>query len=370
MRIWIAPSAFFPSRGGVEELSLQLAREYHRRGHTVAVVVHHPPSAPLAGTEVEGVSVHRLQMDLPGRHPAALARYPLDLRRQARALDALGDPPDVIHVQCPANQVPAISLYADRRRVPLMITTQGEVTMDATRIYQRSAQMRLALRWGSWRAGALTACSRRAAEDASTVAPLFRHAVVVPNGVDPKQWVVTPLPEAPVYAAWGRHVPQKGLDLLIAAFAQVRQALPEARLLIGGDGPETHRLRRAAGPGVELVGPLDRQGVQDLLARARVAVVPSRLEPFGIVGVEAMACGRTVVWSTNGGLSDATGGLGFGVDPTDVGALANAMVAAHHDPVPVQVAREHAESLSWGAIASTYLVMYDTLIAGRTQQGE
>lgn len=358
LRIWLAPSAFHPSRGGVEELTLQLAREYIGRGHDVTVVVHHHPKDLPTSDVVEGVPVRRVDFDLPGSHPARLLRYPLEVRAAVTTLDALGPRPDLVHVQCASNQVLALSLWSRLRKVPLVLTTQGEVTMDAGRIYQRSAQIRAVLRLGSRRASALTACSRRAGDDAATVAGRFAGCEVVPNGVDPEQWTVTPLPDAPVYAAWGRHVPQKGLDLLIRAFARVREELPDARLLIGGDGPEHERLRALAGPGVELVGPLDRAGVQRLLESARVAVVPSRLEPFGIVAVEAMAAGRGVVWSTNGGLADATGGLGWGADPTDISALDEAMLTAHREPLDPSVARAHAESLTWQRIADRYLELY------------
>lgn len=357
-RIWLAPSAFHPSRGGVEELTLQLAREYIARGHDVTVIVHRHPADLPATDVVEGVPVRRVGFDLPGSDPRRLAVFPFALLRQLRQLDALGPRPDVVHVQCAANQVLALSQWTALRRIPLVLTTQGEVTMDAGRIYQRSAQIRQVLRVGSHRAAVLTACSRRAGDDAATVASRFAGCTVVPNGVDPGQWSVTPLPDAPIFAAWGRHVPQKGLDLLVEAFAIVREQLPDATLLIGGDGPEHERLRTLAGPGVELLGPLDRDGVQALLSSARVAVVPSRLEPFGIVAVEAMAAGRGVVWSTNGGLADATGGLGVGADPTDTHALAQAMLAAHRDPVDPMAARAHAESLRWTQIADRYLYLY------------
>lgn len=360
-RILLAPSAFHPSQGGVEELTLQLAQEYQRRGHAVTVLVHrHPVDLPAVDT-VEGVTVRRHPFDLPGSHPRRLLGYPASLRRAFAALDALGPRPDVVHVQCASNQALPLSLWAARRSIPFVLTTQGEVTMDAGRVYQKSLQMRTSLRLASRRADALTACSRRAGDDAATVASRFAGCEVVPNGVDPIQWQVTPLPEAPTFAAWGRHVPQKGFDLLLRAFARVRAELPDAVLRIGGDGPEHAALRAEAGPGVEFLGSLDRAGVQALLQRSRVAVVPSRLEPFGIVGVEAMAAGRTVVWSTIGGLSDATGGLGRSADPNDIPALAAAMLAAHRDPVDPQVARRHAESLSWQRIADRYLDLYGSL---------
>lgn len=370
LRIWLAPSAYHPSRGGVEELTLQLARDYQRRGHDVMVVVHcHPHDLPEQDV-VEGVPVRRVNFDLPGSHPARLLRHPAVLRRQLAALAAIGPRPDVIHVQCASNQVLPFTLWTTLRRIPLILTTQGEVTMDAGRVYQESLQMRAVLRLGSRRAAALTACSRRAGDDAANVARGFEHADVVPNGVDPTQWQVAPLPPDPVFAAWGRHVPQKGLDLLIQAFDRVRHELPGSVLRIGGDGPERQRLHDLAGPGVEFLGPLDRAGVQSLLQGSRVAVVPSRLEPFGIVAVEAMAAGRGVVWSTNGGLADATGGMGWGADPTDTRALAEAMISAHRDPLDPSVARAHAESLSWDRIGDRYLELYETVLGnGDTVRG-
>ena len=141
---------------------------------------------------------------------------------------------------------------------------------------------------------------------------------------------------------------------MIDAFAGVRREMPDAVLLIGGDGPQTPALVEMAGEGVEFLGPLDRADVQTLLSRSRSAVVPSRLEPFGIVAVEAMASGRGVVWSTNGGLGDATGGLGWGVDPTNTRALVRALMAAHQEPLQPERARRHAETLSWARVCDRY----------------
>lgn len=358
LRIWLAPSAFAPSTGGVEELTLQLAKEYSRQGHDVTVVVHRHPSHLPERDTVEGVEVRRMSLDLPGSTPRSLLRYPLTLRQQLAAVEAIGPRPDLVHVQCAANQVVPLALWCRWRDVPLVLTTQGEVTMDANAIYERSIQIRWSLRLGSRLASLLTACSQRAADDAAKIAPAFANAIVVPNGVDPDNWQVTSLPAQPTFAAWGRHVPQKGLDLLIRAFAEVRRQLPDAVLRIGGSGPETPALQELAGDGVKFVGNLDRSGVQALLDQSRVAVVPSRLEPFGIVAVEAMATGRGVVWSTNGGLADATGGMGIGVSPEDLAGMADAMVRLAKAPPEPRELRGHAESLSWTAIAQRYLELY------------
>jgi glycogen(starch) synthase len=368
VRIWLCPSAFFPHRGGVEELTLQLAREYAARGHQVLVVApKHPADLPSRDT-VEGVEVVRIEFASPRRAVRSLARFPRSLARQVAELGRLTPRPDVIHVQCPSLQMAALTAFGCVRRIPLVLTSQGEIVMDENDVYGQSSYLRLALRVSSRLAAGLTACSAWTAEQAGGFAPRFADAMVIPNGIDPSQWQVAAQVDEPVLCAWGRHVPQKGFDLLLPAFEDVRAEQPDARLLLGGSGAQTAALAAAAGPGVELLGPLDRAGVQTMLARSRAAVVPSRLEPFGIVALEAMAVGRPVVWSTVGGLAEATGGIGWGVDPNDRRALATAMLDAVTSTVSPDDARSHAESMSWRTIADQYLGLYETATPRRAAE--
>jgi glycosyltransferase involved in cell wall biosynthesis len=366
MRIWLAPSAFFPHRGGVEELTLKLAQHLQARGHDVLVVTNrHPLDLPAVDT-VEHVAVRRLAFPAPGRHPARWAGYRRTSGTTRAQLEWLRPTPDVVHVVCASTQLPTIMRAARDRGVATVITTQGETEMDAGRLYQRSAWMRRALDRWSRQADVLTACSAWTAEVTANVAPAFAGAVVIPNGIDPADWAaVGSRPDEPVVAAWGRHVPQKGFDLLLSAFDLVRRQRPGARLLLGGDGPERPRLQAAAGPGVELVGPLDRSGVAALLSQARIAVVPSRVEPFGIVALEALAAGRGLVWSTRGGLAQASGGLGRGVDPHATVALADAMLAELADPTDPDAARVHAAAHDWSVLAAQYEQQYRAALQHR-----
>jgi glycosyltransferase involved in cell wall biosynthesis len=290
-----------------------------------------------------------------------MARYPLQLVQQLRALVKLWrtNPPDLVHIQCPSLQTPLLTLMCTLKRVPLVVTSQGETKMDAHDVYGHSAFMRWSLRWGAKRAAALTACSTWTATAVAEIAPGFARADVILNGIDPDQWSVGEPVAAPVVCAWGRHVPQKGFDLLIESFKDVREVVPDAQLLLGGSGPESPNLQRIAGPGVSFLGPLDRTAVQEMLHRSRVAAVPSRLEPFGIVAVEAMATGRPVVWSTVGGLEEATQGLGWGVDPSDTKALSSALVEAlTASDLDAQKFRTAAEDRSWSRITDEYLAVY------------
>ena len=98
------------------------------------------------------------------------------------------------------------------------------------------------------------------------------------------------------YFAASRWVPYKRMDLIAAAF----RGLPERRLIIGGDGPEAARVRTAAGPNVEFVGEVSRERMRDLLRDARAFVFAAE-EDFGILPVEAQACGTPVIAYRHGG---------------------------------------------------------------------
>ena len=91
----------------------------------------------------------------------------------------------------------------------------------------------------------------------------------------------------------------KRVDLLVAAFAR----MPERRLVVIGDGPEMGRLRATAPPNVELLGRLPTPAVREHLQRAR-AFLFAGVEDFGIVMVEAQACGTPLIALGSGGAAE------------------------------------------------------------------
>ncbi len=90
-------------------------------------------------------------------------------------------------------------------------------------------------------------------------------------------------------------VPYKRIDLAIDGCRRVG-----ARLRIVGDGPERARLERRAGGDVTFLGPLTNEAIRDEYRRALAVILPGE-EDFGIVPVEAQACGRPVVALARGG---------------------------------------------------------------------
>jgi D-inositol-3-phosphate glycosyltransferase len=183
----------------------------------------------------------------------------------------------------------------------------------------------------------------------------------------------------------GRLVERKGLGTVVAALADV----PDAELVVaggphaselGGD-PEARRLLALArdhgvADRVQLRGRIERPDVAALLRSADVVVCAPWYEPFGMVAVEAMACGVPVVASAVGGLVDTVvdGVTGVHVPPRDPVALAAALRGLLADPAlraslgaaGVSRARDH---YSWPKVASATVDAYRELLV-RSRVGD
>lgn len=98
------------------------------------------------------------------------------------------------------------------------------------------------------------------------------------------------------YLTASRMVPYKKMDLIVEAFA----AMPDKRLVVVGDGPESQKIRAKAAPNVELLGYQSNERLKALLQNARAFVFAAE-EDFGILPVEAQACGTPVIAYGKGG---------------------------------------------------------------------
>ncbi|CCH33206.1 glycosyltransferase [Actinosynnema sp. NPDC047251] len=166
-------------------------------------------------------------------------------------------------------------------------------------------------------------------------------AEVVCNGVDttvlrPRSRVAARmrlgLPDLPTAVCVGRIAPLKGQDQLLKAWPAVLERVPDARLVLVGDGPMRDRWQASGDhPSVRWWG--HDTAVADFYTAADVVVLPSRAEGMALVPLEAMASGRTVVAFDVGGVRQSVGEAGAVVPAGDVPALAEAVAARLADPV-------------------------------------
>ena len=153
------------------------------------------------------------------------------------------------------------------------------------------------------------------------------------------------LDDRPVLLWVGRIAPIKGLDTLLDTVARLREAGRDMRLLVVGgeadeptNGHEASLRRRIAalglGESVRFVGPQPQSVLPLYYAAADVTVLPSYYESFGMVALEAMACGSPVIASRVGGLVTTVrdGVTGFLVPDGDVEALAERIETLVGDP--------------------------------------
>ncbi len=107
-------------------------------------------------------------------------------------------------------------------------------------------------------------------------------------------------PPAPLVAFAGRLIPEKRAYLIAAAVAAARRRLPDLRAVVIGDGPERDRLREAVeqhgvGDAIDLRGFVSAEEVRETLASAGCHLLPSAREGYGLVVIEAAACGTPSV---------------------------------------------------------------------------
>lgn len=202
---------------------------------------------------------------------------------------------------------------------------------------------------------------------------LQRRIVVIPNPVSPCAGDVSkPQSLGNVIVAMGRLVPQKGFDLLLAAFARLHGEYGEWRLVIYGAGPERSALQEQADR-LQIANCVTFAGlVEDVSARLRacdVFVLSSRYEGFPNALCEAMACGLPVVSfdCPSGPREIIREGIdGFLAPPEDVDALAAALSRLMDDADLRAQMGQRAAEITQRFGAERVMQMWDDLLTNVT----
>lgn len=312
------------------------------RGHEVHAVA---PSVALRGRAPSTLRAYEIPMRR--RSLSARARYMMAVRRLYERL-ARERPFDVIHQLNPVFAGISLAFAGDPTPVVLGAyvgewPADAETTdlMGSIRVPFAPA-LRRAVATAQQRHASALVVATPAAE--SLIVERRRHAgklVRIPHGIDPSIFRASDAfdePRDPTILFLGGTERRKGIYTLLDAFALVRRAVPECRLVVGGAGGRLAAVRayvadRPEAASVDFLGPVERRDVPALFRRATVFCAPSNGEPFGMSLLEAMASGKPVVVTDAGGPAHIVErGGGEKVPVGDAPALAAALVRVLESP--------------------------------------
>ncbi|WP_284986333.1 glycosyltransferase family 4 protein [Arthrobacter sp. fls2-241-R2A-172] len=197
------------------------------------------------------------------------------------------------------------------------------------------------------------------------------HVDVIGNGVDPAAWIPEPRLGKDVLFIGRLEYGHKGLDLLLAAWSRCCDRV-DGDLLIAGSGPDEERLREAIRDAglthrVRMLGWLSGEEKFQALSNARLVVVPSRHETFGLVAIDALATGTPVITFNIPCLREIVPpGAGWLVEAFDVDAFAEEIAIRYAQPGLEQAAalgREFATGYNWDALAAKQAQSYNDSLA-------
>jgi len=321
---------YFPDAGGIESVTVSLAKGAARAGHVVSVVCFE--KTPASNKEIlDGVKIIRVPI------AKLLASQPLGFKYFLQCISAASKA-DVVHLHAP-NMLGALCTLFIPSRTRLLVHWHSDVLNKGIlgKILRplESALLR--------RANSIVATSQVYADASETLAPFKDKIAVVPIGVpDAKHYgsdsqlpptLASQIGSRKIVLAVGRLVRYKGFDVLIRAAQQLNK---HSVVVIVGGGPLQQELHQAIVYGgvedrVVLAGRLsDAAGLHALFERAALYCLPStyRAEAFGVVLLEAMTYGLPIVASDIPGSGvpwvNQHGVSGLNVPIGDAKALADA----------------------------------------------
>ncbi len=368
----------YPSHGGSGVVATELGLHLARLGCEIHFIATHLPFR----LENYDQNIFYHAVELPTYPVFQYPPYTLSLASTMHDV-ALRCGLDILHVHYAVPH--AAGAYLARQmlgadRVKLVTTLHGT---DITLVGQEPSYFPIT-RFLIEQSDAVTAVSGFLRDETVRVFGIGRDIEVIPNFVDARLYTPERNPEVRrrfaqpeekllVHASNFR--PVKNPRAVVEIFARVASALP-ARLLLVGDGPELPGVRDE----LEARGLLARAtclgsvtGLEDLLPACDLLLLPSLHESFGLVALEAMACGVVPLVTSRGGAREFVqdGVNGFLRDPDDLdGMAAAALRVLGDDALRLQMAEEARRDAAgdFGApcVVKRYLELYDRLLAPDT----
>ena len=283
--------------------------------------------------------------------------------------------PDVIHGQ----HIWLLSWLAIKTGVPYVVTAHGTDLMG----YKQGERFRKYADETANKAKRIITISN---DNTELVKELFPdaadNAVFMQNGYDTERFYPEPVSREHVEKMFdiklkekfvlfvGKLAHFKGIDILIEALRLYESEYPgKVTAIIAGDGELAGALKQQAKDGnlhdLHFVGHLNSTQLRELYSTADVDLVPSRREPFGLVAIEALACGCPVIATNQGGLTDIIhDDVGTLVDVEDAEGLAKAIHKEIYHPDRAargKAAAKYAlDNYAQGSLMDTLIKIYNS----------
>lgn len=345
MRLLLFSQQFKTFTSGLGTYARGLVEGLVRRGHRVTLAVPREQGEQLPG-------LHVVPMAFPRGNVTPFAA-PRMAREYARVLATEGSRHDVVHFLDAREAALGHSRIVSGRKPTVVGSIHDVYALDwcdpqyPRGLYDDRLVRGVYFTWQRWlERRAYRVPSAFAANSRYVAAAVARGYGVPPDRIDVIPIGVTtgrpvepvPLRGAPAILFVGGNYLRKGLSVLLQAFARVRASHPKASLHVVGGDAKVDRFRRRAdalgvGRAVAFHGWQPHERVRAMMAGASLLAMPSLVEAFGLVYLEAMSAGIPVVASDRGGTTEflVDGEDALVVPPRDVAALAAALERAAGD---------------------------------------
>jgi glycosyltransferase involved in cell wall biosynthesis len=180
--------------------------------------------------------------------------------------------------------------------------------------------------------------------------------------------------DKPLISFVGKFTDFKGIDILLKAAAIYEKEIPGIQTVLVGNGglwDDMHQLRDELGlQGIHFLGHQNQDVLAKIYNVANLSIVPSRFEPFGLVAVEALACGTPVIATNAGGLPDfineEVGALVPMEDPQALGDKIVEEIKNNTKATKGVYANEYAyNSYTWGKQVEKMIKLYEGAIESK-----
>jgi glycosyltransferase involved in cell wall biosynthesis len=321
-------------------------RKLAARGHFLHVAA---TNVQIKETLPPNVTIHKIHVPEPCTKPFSRVRYAFKVRALFRKLSTQIQF-DLIHQLNPVVTGLALSMIGIDKPivmgpyVPDWPLVRRNNKLQEPTMLQRAGRLVKRAFWHQQHrmADKIILSSSAAMQKVPNRRRVEKKISIVPYGIDAESFHPHELPTQPTILFLAKVSYHKGIMVLLDAFREVHKTLQNAKLIVAGLGPEMELAQSVAktigdGRAAQFIGKVDRENVPACLQNCTVFCLPSYGEAFGMSALEAMACGRAVVVTDDGGLRHiVTNEGGRKVPVADSEKLAAALIEILQDPVLAQ----------------------------------